>query len=388
MGQLQGFYLSHQLSSYSQPTVAWIATVQSTLTFFPSLFFGRLFDAHGPLVLVIAGTSLSFSALVAVAFCREYCHFLLAHALFGFATSVIWGPSASVCGHWFAQRRATAIGIVGCGSGIGGIIYPILLKNLLDHFSFRDAILIVAGMNGVLMLPSWFWLRARLPPRQPAPWSALMRPWTEPMFLFLALGAGMSMLNMFTPYFDAPIMAASNRLSPAIRHYSIAILQAGSFLGRAFSGLLADRFGAWRVYVAMALLTAGTLFTFWCATPMPAPAAVVGLWTYGFTSGAWITLVSAVTAAISPQGEIGTWIGVLWTAISPPILAGPVVSGVLIEMGKGGFTYAGVFCGGTYLVGTAVTVIPLVVRALRKRKVQEEMVNEEGKTEVVHQENV
>lgn len=134
MGQLQGHYRTHQLADYSQPTIAWIATIQSTLTFFPSLFFGRLFDAHGPKLLVKAGTAVSFSALVAIAFCREYYQFLLAHALFGFATSVIWGPSASVCGHWFQKRRATAIGIVGCGSGIGGIVYPILLKNLLDRF--------------------------------------------------------------------------------------------------------------------------------------------------------------------------------------------------------------------------------------------------------------
>jgi MFS family permease len=359
-GQLKGYYLAHQLAAYSQPTVAWIATIQSTLTFFPSLFFGRLFDAHGPRLLVVAGTTLSFASLVAVAFCSEYYQFLLAHALFGFATSIIWGPSASVCGHWFARRRSTAIGIVGCGSGIGGIVYPILLKGLLDRFAFRDAILIVAGMNGALMLPSWFWLRARLPPRQPAPWSALARPWHSRAFLFLALGAGLSMLNMFTPYFDAPTMAAGNRLSPAIRDYAIAILQAGSFLGRASSGFIADRFGAWRVYVALALLTSAVLFAFWCATPMPAAAAVIGLWGYGFASGAWITLVSAVTAAIAPPEELGTWIGVLWTAISPPILAGPVVSGVLIEKGGGAFTYAGVFCGATYLVGTGVTALPFV----------------------------
>ncbi|GMK58052.1 hypothetical protein CspeluHIS016_0500840 [Cutaneotrichosporon spelunceum] len=366
-GQLKRFYLANQLSAYSQPTVAWIATIQSTLTFFPSLLFGRLFDAHGPRLLVIVGTSLSFSALIAIAFCNQYYQFLLAHALFGFATSIIWGPSASVCGHWFLRHRSTAIGIVGCGSGIGGIIYPILLEGLLGRFKFRDAILIVAGMNGALMLPAIFWLRARLPPRKPAPWSALKRPWHSRAFLFLALGAGLSMLNMFTPYFDAPVMAAGNNLSPAIRDYAIAILQAGSFVGRACSGLIADRFGVWRVYFFLALLTSATLFAFWCATPMPAPAAVVGLVGYGFASGAWITLVSAVTAAIAPAEELGTWIGVLWTAISLPILAGPVVSGVLIEKGGGTFTYAGVFCGATYLVGTGITAFPRVFRRRNER---------------------
>ncbi|TXT06913.1 uncharacterized protein COLE_06244 [Cutaneotrichosporon oleaginosum] len=378
-GQLKGYYLTHQLASYSQPAIAWIGTLQSTLTFFPSLFFGRLFDAHGPRLLVIAGTSLSFAALLALSFCTAYPHFLLAHALFGFATSMIWGPSASVCGHWFARRRATAIGIVGCGSGFGGIIYPLLLKALLDRLPFRPALLIVAGMNAVLMLPAWLWLRARLPPRRPAPWPALASPWRSRAFTFLALGAALSMLNMFTPYFDAPAIAPA-----PLREYAIAILQAGSFAGRATSGVIADRYGAWRVYVALALLTSATLFAFWCATPMPTAAAVAGLCGYGFASGAWITLVSAVTAAIAPPEELGTWIGVLWTAISLPILAGPVISGVLIEKAGGAFTYAGVFCGATYLVGTGLTVMPWVLGRVASR--QKENDEEQEKPETAHQE--
>lgn len=134
MGQLEKYYLANQLSNYTKSQVAWIATVQSTLTFASSIVFGRIFDAHGARVLVMVGTSLSVIALVAVAFSHQYYQFLLAHAVFGFATSVIWSPAAAISGHWFLKRRSTAIGIVGCGSGIGGIIYPILLRTLLARF--------------------------------------------------------------------------------------------------------------------------------------------------------------------------------------------------------------------------------------------------------------
>lgn len=194
---------------------------------------------------------------------------------------------------------------------------------------------------------------------------------------------------MFSPYFDAPIMAEANHLPPNVSGYSIAILQAGSFVGRATSGIMADRFGVWRVYLGMALFAAGVLFAFWCATPMPTVAACFGMALYGFASGAWITLVSAVTAAISPTSEIGMRIGMVWTAVSLPILVGPVICGLLVEMAHGKFTYAGIFCGATYLLGAGVTVIPQVVGVLRHRAPGESHAGEEKeKAETQWQEKV
>lgn len=39
---------------------------------------------------------------------------------------------------------------------------------------FRDAMLIIAGMNAVLMFPTWFLLKARLPPRTPPPFGTIL----------------------------------------------------------------------------------------------------------------------------------------------------------------------------------------------------------------------
>lgn len=127
--------------------------------------------------------------------CTDYYQFLLAHALFGFACSVVWSPAASIAGHWFTTRRSTAIGIVGCGSGVGGVLFPIVLAHLLPVLGFRDAIFVVAAINAVLMVPSWIWLRTRLPPRQPLPWSRLAAQWKEPRYACLVVGSAIVMLK-------------------------------------------------------------------------------------------------------------------------------------------------------------------------------------------------
>lgn len=58
---------------------------------------------------------------------------MLSHILFGFSASLLYSPATAVSGHWFLRRRSTAVGIVVCGSGLGGVIYPIALRRMFDE---------------------------------------------------------------------------------------------------------------------------------------------------------------------------------------------------------------------------------------------------------------
>ena len=60
---------------------------------------------------------------------------MLAHAAYGLSGSLLYSPATAVAGHWFMKRRSTAVGVVVCGSGLAGVIYPIALKQLTDKLS-------------------------------------------------------------------------------------------------------------------------------------------------------------------------------------------------------------------------------------------------------------
>lgn len=65
--------------------------------------------------------------------------------------------------------------------------------------AFRNTILVLAGMNAVLMLPSWFFLNARLPNRTPPPLRQLKAPFKEVRYTMLLLGSVMVMMRSVHP---------------------------------------------------------------------------------------------------------------------------------------------------------------------------------------------
>jgi MFS family permease len=353
-GQLQDYYLEHQLKGYDKATVAWLGSIVSFAEFSLAIFSGRFFDIHGARLLVVGCTVLSFVAMIGLAFSTKYWQFLLSFLGFGVAGSLAYAPSGAVVAHWFLRRRSTAIGIVICGSGIGGIVYPFMLEKLFQRLSYRDTMLIIGGFNFVLMLPACFFMKGRLPPRAPPPWSDVRKPWTEPPYVFLVLGAMLYGMNIMSPTFSALTYAQNNRLPHSISIYSIAILQAGSVVGRLGSGVLADAIGVMKVWCSIGLASAIVIFAFWVPPVGPAPA-IIGLLLWGALNGGWFTLAGSATAAVSPLEETGMRFGMLITCLAVPSLVGPVISGALVTAANDQFRYAGIYIGAMFLVSGIVS---------------------------------
>ncbi|TXT10556.1 hypothetical protein VHUM_02061 [Vanrija humicola] len=367
-GQLQLYYLRNQLSHYPRSTVAWIASTQMALVFMTALLFGRYFDRHGARHLVIGGVSLMFGSLIALAFSKEFYQILLSHIAFGLGGGFIYSPSTGIAGHWFVKKRALAISIIVGGGGFGGIVYPIMIRELTNRFKFRDAILIVAGINFVLQAPAIFWMKTRLPPRTPPPLKLLLEPWKETRFFFMVVGASGFAINLFTPYFNAPVYAASHTKNHTINEYAVAFLQVGSCVGRMVGGPIAMKCGIWNTYGTFGFLTCATIVAMWTGAPVGSAGAVIGLFLYGFTSGATITLTSASMASISPIQQIGMRFAMLWTGVGLGVLIGPPVAGKLVTVANGDFKWAGVFCACTMFVFGWFNVTPGILNKLRARK--------------------
>lgn len=159
-GQLQVYYLDHQLSSNTPSEVGyvvlcklrlgtdprWISSITVFLVSMGSIFSGRYFDTHGARRLLIAGSTMQVGAFVAIAcelsfhllvlsdtsVSKNYWQLFLSHTCVGLAGSLIYAPATAVAGQWFLKRRSTAVALVAAGSGLGGICYPLMLKSLIE----------------------------------------------------------------------------------------------------------------------------------------------------------------------------------------------------------------------------------------------------------------
>ncbi|KAJ9100554.1 hypothetical protein QFC21_003597 [Naganishia friedmannii] len=252
-GQFEAWYSENQLRGYPKQKIAWCGSLSTFCVFFFSIFSGRWFDAHGPRLLIVVGTTTAVVALFCLAFCKVYYQFILAHLLFGIAGGMLYTPCTSSIAHWFLRRRATAVGLILCGSGLGGVLLPIMLSRLFPRIGFRDSVLVLAGLSTVLFLPAWFTVKARLPPKKGIPWSHAINPWRETRYTVFVLGVALVWLNF----------ALSQGLPEHIATYATAILNAGSFTGRAFSGPMAGRFGVIEVFIACGVAGGISVLALW-----------------------------------------------------------------------------------------------------------------------------
>lgn len=69
------------------------------------------------------------------AVCKEYYQIMLAHSMYGLGATLVYTPGVSVTSHWFKKRRSSAMGLVICGAGIGGVLYPIMFRELFARLS-------------------------------------------------------------------------------------------------------------------------------------------------------------------------------------------------------------------------------------------------------------
>ncbi|KAL1955985.1 hypothetical protein VTO42DRAFT_7885 [Malbranchea cinnamomea] len=247
---------------------------------------GVLVDRLGPAVLLTGDSVAMLLGIFMTSLCKEYYQFFLAQAvLLGGSMPFLFCPAMATVSRYFVKNRALALGTAMGGSSAGGVIFPIVINELLnkDGVSFGWTIRIV----GFIMLPLLVLtvLIVRPPPRvrrqHPEEGSANQDSQTaretqtsqekapkkkydisitkNPTFLLLCGGLAISILGMFTPFFYVTSYAKSLGHSVSVSFYLVSIVNAASFFGRILPGMMADRFGHYNMCV-LAASTSGIIF--------------------------------------------------------------------------------------------------------------------------------
>ncbi|KAJ7121840.1 MFS general substrate transporter [Mycena crocata] len=351
-GTFQAYYAEHQLSTMEPSTIAWIGSLQLWVFFFSGGPIGRFFDTYGPRWIMIIGSIVYVFSIMMTSISTQYYQYLLAHGvLFGLGVGMLFYPSLSSVSTYFCKYRATALGVVASGSSFGGVMYPIMLQRLFQHVGFGWGVRISGLISGIVCCIAIATVTRYAPPKQRGATCKLSETFRDSRFTLLAAGSSFVALGLFIPFFYIVDYAHDLAIDARMTFVVLAVMNAGGIIGRVAPAYLSDSIGRFNLLVPAAFLSGMLCTLFWLFAKSLVPLMLFAA-AYGFTSGAFISVITPCVAQISDIRQIGSRIGILYSIISFPSLVGGPAAGALLEAGKGSYTGMILFAGLSVVAGS------------------------------------
>lgn len=296
----------------------------------------------------------------------------------GIGTSLLFTPAISAIGHFFMAKRGNATGIAAVGGSVGGIIFPLMLQSLFPRLGWAWSTRILGFIFVVLCALANLLIRSRLPPKP----GGSVRPdfsiFRDPAFALTTAGVFCMEWGLFVPiaYLTSYALATDGAVSPAFAYQLIAVLNAGSSVGRWAPGYFADRLGRFNTMIAALALCVVTTLALWLsASVISAPSSssydpttiralvIVYALVFGVASGSNISLTPVCVGQLCETHEYGRYYATCYTLVSFGTLTGIPIAGALLKAVPAG-AYWGVvlFTGACYVVALAAFVAARGVR--------------------------
>lgn len=172
----------------SPSDVSWIGSTQVFLLFFIGTFTGRLADAGYFKQIFFLGTVISPLGLFMTSLSKQYWQVFLAQGIcLGLGNGCVFCPSLSLISTYFSKRRSIAIGLATTGSAIGGMIYPVMVQQLLPRSGYAWTMRALGFIQFGSLLICFIGSKPRIKPRTAGPiveWASFK----ELPYLFFAIG--------------------------------------------------------------------------------------------------------------------------------------------------------------------------------------------------------
>ncbi|KAI1478032.1 MFS general substrate transporter [Daldinia eschscholtzii] len=375
-GVFQSYFEHDLLNSFSPSSIAWIGTTQGFLSSIFGIISGPLYDKGYMKSLMYFGGALNVAGLLCTSFAGQYSWVILSYGIaIGLGSGALYVPSqAAIQTHFSPEKAAIPTGISMTGSSVGGIIYPILFRQLESRFGFSWTCRAFALINGVLLLTSCLLTRPRQSRQlerntslQSFSWHAFYD------WKLVLLGVCGLILNIGVdvPFYFIPTFVQKKLgLSAGVGDSLLAGINASSLLGRIILNWLSGYSTALITWQFSIIGACVLLFCWWIIRTLAGIIAFVIL--YGFLVGGLTSLIPSTIRELDPYSEvIGARIGVVDGFQGAGFLIGPPIAGAIMVTSAGYFGVS-MFCGALYLF----LFILVGVLTYRRSKSSEEDDNE------------
>jgi MFS family permease len=187
-GVFQTYYATSMFPSQSESAISWVGSIQTFLLLALGGVVGRWVDAGYFKTCITFGSFMMVFGMMMTSLAKEFWQVVLAQGIVaGLGSGFLFLPGVAVVSTYFSSKRAFALGVGAAGSSIGGVLFPIIIRNLIPTIGFGWAVRVMAFiMLGTLTIPCLV-MRQRIPPRKMGPLIDLPS-FKEPAYNFFTWG--------------------------------------------------------------------------------------------------------------------------------------------------------------------------------------------------------
>jgi MFS transporter, MCT family, aspergillic acid transporter len=139
----------------------------------------------------------------------------------------IFQPCMSSIPSWFQRKRGAAYGIASSGTSLGGVIFPIMISQLIRRVGYAWSMRISAFLLLFLLTIVNLTVKSRVPSqRQKISRGTILQPFREVPMILLLLGFFFLTFGVFIPINYIIIQAIDDGMSNDLAQYLTALLNA------------------------------------------------------------------------------------------------------------------------------------------------------------------
>ncbi|KAG7088081.1 hypothetical protein E1B28_012112 [Marasmius oreades] len=217
-----------------------------------------------------------------------------------FGGMLLYFPCIAYMSEWFVERRGFANGVIFAGTGLGGLILPLILPLFISSYGPQRTLRYVSIALFCLLLPVLPFAKGRLPYLRsrvsgPEPRGST-RGWLKSRTFWVLMCVNtLQGFGHFVPIVWLPTYATALRINPTQASITVAVLNGAAVFGGLLMGYLSDIMSPWVLALLSLILTSLTTFILWGIFSTTFGGLLAFGIVYGSLAGGWSSLWSSFT---------------------------------------------------------------------------------------------
>jgi MFS family permease len=329
-----GVFLKPMAAEFHTSATAASAFFSITAAVYYSLgaLTGRLADRFEPGIIVAVGALILGSGLCLTALADHIWFCYLAYGIgVGVGGACCYLPTLAIIGGWFVQHRNTALGIAATGTGCGTMVLPPLAAALIQRYGWRATNTIFGLAAGVVLLGCAIAVKSPPIARSTSAAGRLLRNALRSReFVLLYISWVLATTALFVPFVFLPAFARDHGASEVAAAALVSVIGGASIIGRLVLGPVGDRLGVLPLF-KLTVFTMAISYVIWLFSSSYDSLMIFAV-VLGIGYGSRISAVPGVLIEYFGLQNVGTLLGVFFTASGLSALFGPLLAGLVVDL--------------------------------------------------------